>query len=202
MSKQYKKTELKNLEETELVKLSQEGILAAFDELLKRNIRRIVGMLTQMLKSETDAYDVAQTAAIKAYRSIKSFNGTSQFYTWMYTIALNEARNFLRKETKHRNQTSLNDDTNGDPLEKDSHAADRSLVSDPVRQAQVSDLKTSLKKALAQLSDAHREVVIMCDIEGMSYMEVSQILQVPEPTLRSRLHYAHRYLQSLLKDER
>ncbi|MBR3926979.1 MAG: sigma-70 family RNA polymerase sigma factor [Akkermansia sp.] len=202
MSKKYTKAELKKLEETELVKLSQEGVLAAFDELLKRNSHRIVGMLTQMLKSETDAYDVTQTAAVKAYRSIKKFNGTSQFYTWLYTIALNEARNFLRKESKHRYQASLNDDTNGDPLEKDSHAADRALESDPVRRAQVSDLRTSLRKALAQLSDAHREIVIMCDIEGMSYMEVSLILNVPEPTLRSRLHYAHRYLQSLLKDER
>lgn len=202
MSKKYKKAELKKLEDTELVKLSQEGVPAAFDELINRNSYRIVSMLTQMLKSETDAYDVAQTAAVKAYRSIKSFNGTSQFYTWLYTIALNEARNFLRKESKHRNQASLNDDTNGDPLEKDSHAADRALESDPVRRAQVSDLRSSLNKALAQLSDAHREIVIMCDIEGMSYTEVSQLLNVPEPTLRSRLHYAHRYLQSLLKDER
>ncbi len=102
MSKQYTKAELKKLEDTELVKLSQEGILAAFDELLKRNSHRIVSMLTQKLKSETDAYDVAQTAAVKAYRSIKSFNGTSQFYTWLYTIALNEARKRVAtSETTH-----------------------------------------------------------------------------------------------------
>ena len=90
---------------------------------------------------------------------------------------------------------------NGDPKEKNIDLADGSREADPLRNANVGDLKTRLKYALSQLSPEHREVVQLCDIAGMNYSEVAAMLKIPEGTLRSRLHYAHRYMQSLLKDE-
>lgn len=202
MSENLKLAQLKELEDESLIQMTLAGVQRAYDELVKRHSRRLHSMLMQMLNSETDAYDIAQEAFVKAYRSLQSFNGNSAFYTWLYTIALNEARNFIRKENKRRKSSiSIDNDVNGDPKEKNVELADSSREADPLRNANVGDLKTRLKYALSQLSPEHREVVQLCDIACMNYSEVAGMLKIPEGTLRSRLHYAHRYLQSLLKDE-
>ncbi len=87
-------------------------------------------------------------------------------------------------------------------MEKSNELADSNRVSDPIRQAHISDLKKKLENAINELSPAHREVVTLCDIQGLSYAEISQLLHISEGTLRSRLHYAHRQLQGMLADER
>ena len=202
MSNKLKPAELEELPDESLIQLTLEGTTRAFDKLIKRHSRRLHVTLMQMLNSEADAYDIAQEAFLKAYRSLRYFNGNSAFYTWLYTIALNEARNFIRREGKRRkNNTSIDNDENGDPKEKSAELADTSRESDPLRGANVSDLKIRLRNALNQLSPEHREVVTLCDIEGMNYNEIAAILKVPMGTLRSRLHYAHRQLQGLLKNE-
>lgn len=202
MSDKLKRAQLKELEDESLIQLSLSGVRRAYDELIRRHSRRLHSMLMQMLNSETDAYDIAQEAFVKAYRSLRSFNGNSAFYTWLYTIALNEARNFIRRENKRRKSNiSIDNDVNGDPKEKNIDLADSSREADPLRNANVGDLKSRLKYALSQLSPEHREVVQLCDMAGMNYSEVAAMLKIPEGTLRSRLHYAHRYMQSLLKDE-
>lgn len=202
MSENLKLAQLKELEDESLIEMTLAGVKRAYDELVKRHSRRLHSMLMQMLNSESDAYDIAQEAFLKAYRSLRTFNGNSAFYTWLYTIALNEARNFIRKESRRRQSCiSIDNDANGDPKEKNVELADGSREADPLRNANVGDMKTRLKYALSQLSPEHREVVQLCDIAGMNYSEVAGILKIPEGTLRSRLHYAHRYMQSLLKDE-
>lgn len=188
------------MQDSELIKLTLEGKTRAFDELIRRHSRKLHSMLLQMLGSEADAYDVAQEAFLKAFRSLRYFNGDSAFYTWLYTIAANQARNLMRKRRKENNY-SIDDTENGDPLEKNAELADTGLHADPARKANVRDLKTRLRKALNQLSPAHREVVTMCDIMGMSYAEISALLKISEGTLRSRLFYAHRQLQGLLAGE-
>lgn len=202
MSEKLKPAELRELSDESLIQLTLEGANRAFDELIKRHSRRLHSMLMQMLNSEADAYDIAQEAFLKAHRSLRYFNGNSAFYTWLYSIALNEARNFIRRENRRRkNSTSIDNDENGDPKEKNADLADTSRESDPLRGANISDLKKQLDSALSQLSPEHREVVILCDIEGMNYNDIAEILKVPMGTLRSRLHYAHRQLQGLLKNE-
>lgn len=202
MSENLKRAQLREMEDESLIQMTLAGVKRAYDELVKRHSRRLHSMLIQMLNSESDAYDIAQEAFLKAYRSLRTFNGNSAFYTWLYTIALNEARNFIRKENKRRQSSiSIDNDANGDPKEKNVELADGSREADPLRNANVGDLKTRLRYALSQLSPEHREVVQLCDIAGMNYSEVAGILKIPEGTLRSRLHYAHRYMQSLLKDE-
>lgn len=187
------------MEDNELIALTLQGKTRAFDELIRRHSRKLHVMLYQMLNSEADAYDVAQEAFIKAYHSLRYFNGQSAFYTWLYTIAANQARNFIRKK-KRENWVTIDDDTNGNAHEKSSDLEDSSIESDPERQAHIRDLNSKLKEALNQLSQNHREVVILCDIEGMSYPEVAKILHIAEGTLRSRLHYAHKQLQGILAD--
>ncbi len=158
-------------------------------------------MIMQMVGSEADAYDIAQEAFLKAFRSLRYFNGQSAFYTWLYSIAANQARNFLRRR-KRENTFSLDNDDKGNPHEKNRQLEDGDHVCDPVRQAQIGDLRKKLNAALDELSPAHREVVTLCDIQGLSYAEISELLNISEGTLRSRLHYAHRQLQGMLADER
>lgn len=189
----------KELPDEELIRITLTGETRAFDELIRRHSRRLHAMLLQMLGSEADAYDVAQEAFLRAFRSLRYFNQKSAFYTWLYTIAANQARNFIRKRKRDR-AISINDDENGDPLEKDSELADQAVDADPVRKAHIADIKKRLRKAMEQLSPSHREVVTLCDVMGLSYQEISKILHVSEGTLRSRIFYAHKQLQSLLGD--
>ena len=201
MSENLKPAKLQDLSDESLIKLTLEGTTRAYDELVKRYSRRLHVMIMQMVNSEADAYDIAQEAFLKAYHSLRYFNGNSAFYTWLYTIAANQARNFIRKR-KRMNTYSIDNDENGDPLEKNSELSDPALAADPMRGAQVNDLKKRLKVAMEQLSPAHREVVTLCDIMGLNYGEIAKMLNVSEGTLRSRLHYAHKQLQGLLEDLR
>lgn len=201
MSENLKPAKLQDLPDESLIKLTLEGTTRAYDELVRRHSRRLHVMIMQMVNSEADAYDIAQEAFLKAYHSLRYFNGNSAFYTWLYTIAANQARNFIRKR-KRMNTYSIDNDENGDPHEKNSELSDPALAADPMRGAHVNDLKKRLKIAMEQLSPAHREVVTLCDIMGLSYGEIAKMLNVSEGTLRSRLHYAHLHLQSILQDDR
>ena len=186
-----------DLPDEELIEKTLAGKTRAYDELIRRHSRKLNAMLIQMLNSEADAYDVAQESFLKAFHSLRYFKGNSSFYTWLYSIALNNARNFLRKRKRERSY-SLDNDEKGNPLEKDSELADGNLEADPIRKAQVNDLRGKLARAISQLSPAHQEVVNLCDIQGLSYPQIAKLINISEGTLRSRLHYAHRQLQGLL----
>ncbi|MBE6409075.1 MAG: sigma-70 family RNA polymerase sigma factor [Akkermansia sp.] len=191
------------LEDEELIRRTLDGQTRAFDELVRRHSRKLNAMLIAMLNNEADAYDVAQTSFLKAFHSLRYFKGQSSFYTWLYSIALNQARNFLRKRKRERdNSYSLDNDENGDPLEKNADLSDTNRAADPVRQANIAELRKKLQRAISQLSPAHREVINLCDIQGLSYPEISKIINISEGTLRSRLHYARRQLQGLLAEEK
>ena len=197
------KENFSEMEDELLIQKTLEGQTRAFDELVRRHSRKLNAMLIAMLNSEADAYDVAQTSFLKAFHSLRYFKGQSSFYTWLYSIALNQARNFLRKRKRERdNSYSLDNDENGDPLEKNADLSDTNRASDPVRQANIAELRKKLQRAISQLSPAHQEVINLCDIQGLSYPEISKIINISEGTLRSRLHYARRQLQGLLAEEK
>ena len=185
-----------------LIQRTLDGETRAFDVLIRRHSRKLTSMLISMLNNEADAYDVAQTSFLKAFHSLRYFKGQSSFYTWLYSIALNQGRNFLRKRKRERtNSYSLDNTENGDPLEKNADLSDTNISSDPVRQAHITDLRQKLTDAIAQLSPAHQEVINLCDIQGLSYPEIAKYINISEGTLRSRLHYARRQLQGILAEE-
>ncbi|MEG0333291.1 MAG: sigma-70 family RNA polymerase sigma factor [Akkermansia sp.] len=190
---------IKDMTDEELVRHAQEGNTKAYDELVIRHSRKLHATLYQMTSNYDDAYDIAQEAFAKAYRSLRFFNGQSAFYTWLHSIAINHARNFLKRRNK-RATFSLDDDEFGDHAEKDMHLADESLGSDPEKSVQMSELQGKLRESLKKLSAKHREVVVMHDIKGLSHSEISVALGISEGTLRSRLHYAHQQLQSMLSE--
>ena len=184
-------------EDDAFVRRAQQGDLAAYDELVRRYQERVYATLYQMTSNHEDANDLAQEAFIKAYQAIKSFKGGSSFYTWVYRIAVNKTINFL-KSRKHKSAMSLNDldfDAEKDP---DLVA----LISDktPRRDAALAELKNKLNEAMQKLSEQHRLVVALHDIQGMAHEEIAEIMECNTGTVRSRLFYARQQLQGHLAD--
>ncbi len=188
-----------NLEDSQLVEKAREGDSRAFDELVIRHSRKLHATLFQMTDNYDDAYDIAQEAFSKAYRALRYFNGQSSFYTWLHSIAVNHARNFLKKRNR-RQIYSLDDDEYGDHAEKNKNMADESPDANPEKTTHLNELQLKIREALNKLSDKHREVVVLHDIKGLNHTEISAMLGISEGTLRSRLHYAHKELQGLLAE--
>jgi RNA polymerase sigma-70 factor (ECF subfamily) len=183
--------------EMDLVHLAQRGDLAAYDELIQRYQQRIYATVYHMTSNHEDANDLAQESFIKAFQALKSFKGGSSFYTWLYRIAVNKTINFL-KQRKNRTHMSLNDldfntENNPDLV---------ALISDktPRRDAGLKELSEKLNAALLKLSESHRLVMVLHDVQGLSHEEVAEVMECNIGTVRSRLFYARQQMQSLLTD--
>jgi len=181
-----------------LVRDAQHGNMEAFDELLRRYQERIYATIYHMTSSHEDTDDLTQESFIKAYRALKSFKGDSSFFTWLYRIAINKTINFL-KQRKHRgSQMSLNDlDFNAE------HDPDLvALVSErtPRREINLAELQERLNEAMQKLSEVHRLVVTLHDIQGLPDEEIGRIMDCNVGTVRSRLFYARQQLQAYLSD--
>lgn len=180
-----------------LVKRAQRGDMAAYDDLIRRYQERIYSTLYNMTANHEDANDLAQEAFIKAFRALKSFKGDSSFFTWLYRIAVNKTINFL-KQRRQRTNLSLNDlDFNAE------HDPDLvALISDktPRREINLAELQESLNAAMRKLSEEHRLVVTLHDVQGLPHEEISKIMDCNVGTVRSRLFYARQQLQAHLSD--
>ena len=180
-----------------LVERAQNGDTSAFDVLVMKYSGKLYGLIYHMTSNREDSNDLLQDVFARAYRSLKRFRGQSAFYTWIYTIATNLTLNFLKK--RNRRQTySLDDIDQG--IERDQEFIEATSGSDPFREAGLNELQQKLNEAMMKLSEDHRAVVTMFDIQGLPHAEIAKIVKVSEGTVRSRLFYAHRQLQSLLSD--
>ena len=187
----------RQLEDLALVERARRQDMAAYDDLMRRYQERIYATIYHMTANHEDANDLAQETFIKAFQALKSFKGDASFYTWVYRIAVNKTINFL-KQRKNRTHLSLNDlDFNAE------HDPDLvSLVSEktPRRDAGLAELQEKLNEALMKLSEAHRLVVTLHDVQGLSHEEISEIMDCNVGTVRSRLFYARQQLQAYLSD--
>ncbi|HEX7570912.1 MAG TPA: sigma-70 family RNA polymerase sigma factor [Verrucomicrobiae bacterium] len=183
--------------EGDLVKRARRGDLAAYDELVKRYQERIYATIYHMTSNHEDANDLAQDSFIKAYQALKSFRGGSSFYTWIYRIAVNKTINFL-KQRKNKHHFSLNDldfntEHNPDLVALISHKT-------PHREVGLMELQKKLNEALMRLSEPHRMVVVLHDVQGQSHDEIAAIMDCNIGTVRSRLFYARQQLQRYLAE--
>ena len=181
----------------ELVTRAQSGRTEAFDELIAKYSPRLYGLVYHMTSNKEDTHDLLQDIFAKAYRSLKRFRGNSTFYTWIYAIATNMTLNFLKKR-KRRSTWSL--DAMDASVKNDESLVDLRHAANPRRQSDVNELQKRLNEAMQALSEDHRTVVTMFDIQGVPHAQISKILRVSEGTVRSRLFYAHRQLQGHLED--
>ena len=185
------------VEEMELVRRARRGDLEAYDELVRRYQERVYATVYHMTANHEDANDLAQEAFIKAFQALKSFKGGSSFYTWVYRIAVNKTINFL-KQRKNKAQMSLDDlDFNAE------HDPDLvALISDktPRREVGLAELQEKLNAAMQKLSESHRLVVTLQDVQGLSHEEIGKIMDCNIGTVRSRLFYARQQMQAYLSD--
>jgi len=185
------------VEESALVRQAQRGDLKSYDDLMRRYQERIYATVYHMTSNHEDANDLVQESFIKAFHALKSFKGGSSFYTWIYRIAVNKTINFL-KQRKHKAAMSLDDlDFNAE------HDPDLvALISDktPRREAGLAELQEKLNEALMRLSEPHRLVVTLHDVQGVSHEEIAKVMDCNIGTVRSRLFYARQQLQAYLSD--
>ncbi|MGI9266461.1 MAG: sigma-70 family RNA polymerase sigma factor [Akkermansiaceae bacterium] len=180
-----------------LVARAQSGDTSAFDQLVIRYSPRLYGMIYHMTSNKEDANDLTQDVFAKAYRSLRRFRGRSSFYTWIYAIGTNMTLNFLKKRNR---RAALSLDNLDSGIQNDEAMVDLAHAANPRHQSDLNELQKKLNEALQSLSNRHRAVVTMFDIQGIPHAEISKILKVSEGTVRSRLFYAHRQLQGHLEE--
>ncbi|WP_338687524.1 sigma-70 family RNA polymerase sigma factor [Haloferula helveola] len=181
----------------DLVTRAQEGDTRAFDALILKYGEKLYGLIYNMTSNKEDTHDLLQDVFARAYHSLPKFKGKSTFYTWIYQIAVNMTLNFLKKR-KRRTGLSLNEMDSS--VHQDPALVDTGRDADPERQANVHELQKRLNEAMQSLSESHRTVVTLFDVQGLPHAEIAKILKVSVGTVRSRLHYAHQHLQTYLQD--
>ena len=181
-----------------LVKSAKSCDLDSFDSLTLMFRERLYGVIYNMTFNHDDAADLTQDAFVKAFRSLSKFKEKASFFTWIYRIGVNLTLSYLKKK-KSRKFFSFDQYVSNGVSIKDS---DKFSCSDSnsVRSTLINELHEKLNEALSQLSDKHRTIVVLFEIDGLSHKEIASIMKCTEGTVRSRLHYAKLQLQSLLSD--
>ena len=181
-----------------LVKRVQGGDIAAFDSIMLLYRERLYSVIYNMTFNHEDAADLTQEAFVKAFRSLGKFKGKSSFFTWLYRIGVNMTLSHIqRKKTRKFFSFEQISEEYGSSKEFEKLS---SSESSSVRNTLLNELHQKLNEALLQLSDKHRTIVVLFEIDGLSHKEISTIMKCTEGTVRSRLHYAKLQLQSLLSD--
>jgi RNA polymerase sigma-70 factor (ECF subfamily) len=178
------------LSDWELVLKCQAGDMQAFQELVLRYHQKIFLVIVGLLRNRDDALEVAQEVFFRAYRKIKSFQGESSFYTWLYRIAVNLAIDSQRRQKR----TPLDFRGTMDGLLEEHNEVAR----DPFWDVQARELRAKLVAAIGDLTPEHKAVIILRTIEGLSYRDIGEILGCSEGTVMSRLHYARKKLHEKL----
>lgn len=169
-----------------LVERVQKGDKGAFDLLVLKYQHKIVNLIMRYVRDPELALDIAQEAFIKAYRALPRFRGESAFYTWMYRIAVNTAKNHLAAQRRRPMDVELDLQ---DPEQYDLHAKLRETDT-PEGVALSDELQETVERAIAALPEDLRTAIILRELEGMSYEEIAETMECPVGTVRSRIFRA------------
>lgn len=185
-------------EDREFILRAQKGDQAAFRRLVERHQRRAFAIAMGLVRDENDARELVQDAFLRVYRNLNSFQGGSSFFTWLYRIVTNLAIDLMRKPG--RRDVEL---VEGQAVPDE--AADFPLVSridgaDPIDVMRRREIATRIQAALEALPPYHRGVILMREVEGMSYEEMAVAMNVSKGTIMSRLFHARQKLQRALAD--
>ncbi|MBU1190034.1 MAG: RNA polymerase sigma factor RpoE [Gammaproteobacteria bacterium] len=179
-----------------LVERVQQGDNKAFDLLVLKYQHKIVSLITRYVHDHAEALDVAQEAFIKAYRAIGRFRGDSAFYTWMYRIAINTAKNHLVSMSRRPPASDLDAQDAEQYVLGDSRLKD---TGSPEHELARSELQTAINKAIAGLPDDLRTAITLREMEGMSYEEIAITMDCPIGTVRSRIFRAREAIDQQLR---
>ncbi len=178
-----------------LVERVQKGDRHAFDLLIQKYQHRIVSLVSRYVSDPSEAMDVAQEAFIKAYRAIGNFRGDSAFYTWLYRIAINTAKNWLVARNRRPPASDI-DAADAEQYDIDSPLKERST---PENELMREEVERTVYGAIAALPEDLRTAIILREIEGMSYEEIATAMECPIGTVRSRIFRAREAIDEKLK---
>lgn len=183
-----------------LVARSKQGDRDAFRALFQRYHRRAYALAFGVVRSQDDALDVVQDAFLKAHRHLGSFEGTASFFTWLYRIVMNVAIDHLRK-VQRTPQVDYDDAVAHleDDLARGGEALSPQLLhGNPAKELARREIREKIDEALARLSPNHRAVLVMREVDGLSYEEMARAMKCSKGTIMSRLFHARRYMQKHL----
>jgi RNA polymerase sigma-70 factor (ECF subfamily) len=180
-------------DDRDAVRRVQAGDTEAFEPLVEKYKRKVFRLAYQVLRDQEEALDVAQEAFVKAFRALPAFKGDSAFYTWLFRITMNVALD--RKRQRATRVKSLGtDDVTPEEWERTATSTDP----DPEDVASGAERRERIRKGLDSLSEHHRTIIILSDIEGLQYREIAEVLGIPMGTVMSRLHHARKRLREVL----
>ena len=185
-------------EVNDLVTYALNGDFAAFDKIVGLYKERLYSVIYNMTFNHEDTADLTQDTFVKAFRSLSKFKRKSTFFTWLYRIGVNMTLTHLKKK-RARNFFSFDQILRGEISNKEI-ASLSSKETSSVKKTLLNELHEKLNEALSKLSDKHRTIVVLFEIDGLSHKQIASIMKCTEGTVRSRLHYAKLQLQSLLGD--
>ncbi|ADO68955.1 RNA polymerase sigma-E factor [Stigmatella aurantiaca DW4/3-1] len=184
-----------------LVKRVRDGDQRAFKLLVERYQRKVYAVALGMLKDKEEAMDVSQEAFVKVYKYLDHFKGDSSFYTWLYRITVNICIDLIRKRTGAGGEAVEFDETQVmDVSQANIGALGSRLGTNPQKSALRRELAEKIQEALATVPEKHRAILLLREIEGMSYEELSRTLDIPKGTVMSRLFHARTKVQKILSE--
>ena len=178
-----------------LVERVQKGEKHAFDLLISKYQHRIISLVGRYVHDHAEAQDVAQEAFIKAYRALRNFRGDSAFYTWLYRIAINTAKNWLVAQ-KRRPPSSDIDAVDAEQYDMDSRLKDKAT---PENELLREEIKKTVYDTIAELPEDLRTAIVLREMEGMSYEEIAVTMECPIGTVRSRIFRAREAIDDKLR---
>ncbi len=186
-------------DDRQLVEDARRGDAGAFRELVTRHQRRAYAVALGMVHDPDDARDICQEAFLKVHKNLATFEGDAQFFTWLYRIVANLCIDHLRKK---RGQKVEFDDAQAHDDPDEGGIAPHRTGFDPARALSDKELRQKILEALEKLSPAHRSVLVMREVEGMSYQEMADTMQCSIGTIMSRLFHARKKMQAMLIEYR
>lgn len=182
--------------DAELVARVQRGDKRAFDLLVLKYQRKVIRLLSRMIRNPGDVEDVAQEAFIKAYRALPQFRGDSAFYTWLYRIAINTARNWQAAQNRRPNTISSTENDEGETFNQVDNLID---INTPEAMVASKQIVETVNAAIAALPEDLRTAIVLREIEGMSYDDIAQSMNCPIGTVRSRIFRAREAIAAQLR---
>jgi RNA polymerase sigma-70 factor (ECF subfamily) len=183
-----------------LVQRVRQGDQRAFKTLVERYQRKVYGVALGMVKDKEEAKDVAQEAFVKVYKYLDHFKGDSSFYTWLYRITVNICIDVLRRKGSARgdDHVEFDESVRLDTSEANLGALGSRLGTNPQKAALRKELADRITQAIHEIPEAHRKILLLREVEGMSYEDLSRVLDIPKGTVMSRLFHARLKMQKIL----
>ena len=183
-------------EDQQLVERVQRGDKRAFDLLVLKYQHKILGLIVRFVHDTHEAQDVAQEAFIKAYRALGNFRGDSAFYTWLYRIGINTAKNYLVSQGRRAPTSTSFDSEEAENFEDGDQLRD---INTPERLMMTRQIGETIEEAMAALPEELRTAIMLREIEGLSYEEIANIMECPIGTVRSRIFRAREAIAERLR---